>query len=129
MNLFDFADKHRLKTRRDPADDTTIIPGKKVKSHIFEYSTALLGVCVQPESTSANWWNLARKAFLTAGMVVTQNGDREGIATFSSESEPQVKAALKFARIRPKRVVTPEQRAALLVRLVTRPKILEVQPL
>jgi hypothetical protein len=48
MTLKDFADHHRLKLRRDPADETDIIPGREGSSHIFEYGADLLAAMVLP---------------------------------------------------------------------------------
>jgi hypothetical protein len=105
--------RHRLQVKRDKEDDTTVIPGRKGKSHLFEYGEGLLGVLVMPETGTAHWWNATRAAFLRAGMVITLDCDQEGVATFDPEDPEQVRFALKYANVKPRRRVSEAERHRL----------------
>jgi hypothetical protein len=117
MTLRRLADEYRLKLRRDPDDDTDIIPGREGHSNIFEYGPDLLAVMVlpytKPEKATAHRWKLALPAFNSAGMVIRQNGDCEGTATFDASNPAQVRLAMKYAKVRPKRQVSEAERERL----------------
>ena len=108
-----FAKQHRLQIQRDPGDGTAIIPGRKGKSHLFEYGEGLLGVAVMPDARTSHCWNAARGAFAKAGMLVSQDGDQEGVATFDSENREQVRLALRYADVKRKRKVSEQERQRL----------------
>src|SRR5262249_21393892 len=113
MTYNQFAAKYHLKLKLDPQDDTLIIPGKRGQSHLYEYGDNRIGVMILPDTPSARAWRAARKAFKKVGMKIVQNGDYEGAATFDPENDAQVQVALKYARVRPRRVPSPAQLAAL----------------
>jgi hypothetical protein len=92
---------------------TFIVRGREGKSHIFEYGDELLGVMVMPETGTAHRWRAARAAFVAAGMRIRQNGDCEGTATFSPDRADQVRLALRYARARPRRRVSQNQKERL----------------
>lgn len=118
MTLAEFAEKHRLKVRRDESNDV-IVPGRF--GHLYEYSADRFGACIALEGKKAPKtyrWNRARDAFVAAGMKIVQRGDAEGCATFSPHDEKQVKLAIQHLGIRTKRQISPERRDALLERLV-----------
>jgi hypothetical protein len=71
VTINEFARRHCFEVQRD-IDGTTIIPGRKGKSHLFEYDDELLGVMVMPDTGTAHWWNAARAAFLGVGMEIRQ---------------------------------------------------------
>ena len=119
--LIEFARRRRLRIRRD-SDGTDIIPGRKGKSHLFEYDTGVLAVMIMPETGGAHWWSAARAKFLAVGMQIRQNGDREGTATFDPNNRKQAKLAMKYAGVKPKRQVSPEQYAILVSRLKRPPE-------
>ncbi len=127
MNLTEFAEKHRLKLKRDKQDDTVIIPGHKGKSHAYEYGEGLLGVVVMPETGTSNWWTAARKAFVAAGMQVRQNGDCEGAATFDPNNPAQVRVVFKYAGILRRREVSSAQRESLVKARAMAPQNLMTQ--
>jgi hypothetical protein len=104
--ISEFAKQHRLQTQLDKGDGTTIIPGRKGASHLFEYGEGLLGVLVLPNAGTAHWWNAAREAFRRAGMEIRQDCDQEGIATFNAENPEQVCLALKYTGVTRKRNVS-----------------------
>ncbi len=111
--ITEFAQRHRLQVNRDTRDGTTIIPGRKGESHIFEYDDELMGVLVMPNAGTAHWWNAARAAFLSAGMQITQDADGEGVATFDPENPEQVRLALQYADVKRRRSVSEAERLRL----------------
>jgi hypothetical protein len=119
--LTEFARRWRLRIRRD-SDGTDIVPGRKGKSHLFEYDTGALAVMIMPETGSAHWWSAARAKFLAAGMQIRQNGDCEGTATFDPNNRQQVQLAMKYAGVKPKRQISSEQYATLVSRLKRPPE-------
>ena len=114
VTLGSFAEKHRLKVKRDDLGDT-IIPGKQ--GHVYEYSATELGVMFMPPRTQAEpwgrWcpktWGNFKRAAVAAGMTVRQNGDSEGCLSFDPKNNEQAKLAIKIAKVRPKRQRTPDQ--------------------
>ncbi len=113
MTIGNFAHQRRLKLRHDPDDYTTIIAGREGHSHLFEYSDDLFGVMIMPETGTAHRWKLARAAFELAGMVIRQSGDQEGTASFDPANSEQVKIAMKYAKVRPRRQLSPQHRSRL----------------
>jgi hypothetical protein len=117
--LADFAEKNRLKVKRDDLGDAIIL-GKQ--GHLYEYSATELGVMFMPPSTESEpwgrwcpktWGNLMRAA-AAAGMTLRQNGDSEGCLSFDPKNSEQAKLAIKIAKVRPKRQSTPDQVARFL---------------
>lgn len=107
-----FATRYRLKAKQDSCGEK-IVPGRKGDSHIFQYDDELLGVVIMPGPNETRTWNSAHKAFLKAGMTVTLDGDREGIATFDPKNKEQVRLAKKYAGISSRRKATSAHLAAL----------------
>ena len=121
MTLADFAKTHRLKLTNDDCGDP-IVAGRQ--GQIYEYDDTRLSVLFAiPSKTDpcGRWcpkiWNHLRELGRTAGMVVAQNGDSEGVLTFDPMDKGQVKLALQIAKARPRRVMTPEQAEAGAARL------------
>ena len=108
MTVQTFADKYRLKTRIDE-DVTKIIPGRM--GHIYEYDDQLMGVIVVPVPARKLHWGYARTALIAVGCNVVQDGDGEGAATFDPSNPAQVRAALKVARVKKRKMLTPEDAA------------------
>jgi hypothetical protein len=106
VTISDFASQHRFQTQLDKGDGTTIIPGRKGASHLFEYGEGLLGVPVMPNAGTAHWWNAARESFRRGGMEIRQDCDGEGVATFDPDNSEHVRLALKYAGITRKRNVS-----------------------
>lgn len=107
MDIQQFANKNRLKTRVD-ADVTKIIPGKL--GHIYEYDDeGNLGVMIMPDPPRRQYWGFTKKLFLEAGMRVIQDGDGEGSAVLDPNNAAQVKIAVKAAKIRRRKDVSPER--------------------
>ena len=108
-----FAERQNLSWCRDFTDATDIVPGKKGRSHLFEFGNGTLGVLIMPDTGTSHYWTAARSAFITAGMTITQDGDQEGVAAFDPQNPEQVRLALKYAGIRKRRGLSPLQKAAL----------------
>jgi hypothetical protein len=104
MNILEtFARDHRLKLTADG-----VIHGRRGRSEIYEYSDSLLAVVIQPDIGTSQTWNTAAAAFKAVGMVISQDGEREGIALFSPDDKQHVVLALKYAKITPKRRVAAD---------------------
>jgi hypothetical protein len=112
-----FAEKYRLKTKRDECGER-IMPGRV--GQIYEYGAGRFGCMVM--ASSARYWNAARRKLVTAGCQVIQNGDTEGTALFDPEDANQVKVATQVVRAKRKRVLSESQRAALMGRLRKSPE-------
>ena len=103
-----FAERHRLKTKTDACGDT-IIPGRC--GDIFDGFVSGLGVCVMHSTVGK--WNNARRAMEAAGFTIRQDGDTEGAATFDPANKTQSQLALKLARVKTRRTMSPAQLAAI----------------
>jgi hypothetical protein len=114
MMLANFAEKNRLKLKRDDRGDTIIV-GRQ--GHLYEYSATELGVMFMPPRTQSEpwgrWcpkaWGNFRRAAVAAGMTLRLNGDSEGCLSFDPDNNEQAKLAIKIAQVRPKRQRAPEQ--------------------
>jgi hypothetical protein len=124
MTLQEFAVQHRLKLTNKPEDGgVRSIVGKT--GDIYEQSSSEFGVCYMPGLKNGrgvgSWhpkiWNGFCRAAEAAGMTVRQRSDSEGCLSFDPANQEQVKLALKIARVRPKRVVSPERAASLAAHL------------
>ena len=85
MTITDFATQHRLKTKHDKGDDTTIIPGKA--GQLYEYSDEEFAVMYFLPATKParpRVWNRMRELCAAAGMVLRQNGDSRGCPQLKS---------------------------------------------
>jgi hypothetical protein len=106
-----FAELHRVKTKRDECGDT-IIPGKT--GHIADGFVAGFGICAM-ESTRKRWGNVRRK-LETAGFLVRQDADTEGVATFDPANKQQARLALRLIRVKTRRQMVAPSPAQLAVR-------------
>jgi hypothetical protein len=113
MTITDFATQHRLKTKHDKGDDTTIIPGKA--GQLYEYSDEEFAVMyILPATKPARprvWEQDVRPVRRAAGMVLRQKGDAEGALSFNPENREQVKLAIKLAGVKRKRQMSEKQKA------------------
>ena len=124
MTIIEFAEKHKLKVRRDSDDGTDIIPGMHDQSHLYEWDDSELAVMfITPATKPARpfFWRKYRDSGIAAGMRLIQDGDAEGCLGFDPTKPDQVKIALKLAGVKCKRQVSPEQLATLArFRFITR---------
>jgi hypothetical protein len=106
MKISAFAERYRLKLRRepgrDPGDSTQIIAGRL--GHIYEYDTVVFGVMFIPSGAiRPRLWHSSREKGLAAGMTLLQDGDWEGTLLFDPHDGNQAKLAIKIAGIQPSR--------------------------
>jgi hypothetical protein len=111
-----FAAKNRLKLRVDN-DESWIVPGRD--GHIYQHDGRVLGVMFMPGETAktADRWCNRRRAGIAAGMIVYQDGDREGTLHFSPTNKAGGKLALQIAGTKKKRVLSESQKELLTKRL------------
>ena len=115
------AEQHRLKISRDACNDP-IIKGKL--GEVYEYSDGTLGVLFMPDEKNkhperswARKWRIVRDACVAVGMTLVQDGDAEGALTFDPRDIGQVREAIKAAKVKTRRRVSPERAAVLATRL------------
>jgi hypothetical protein len=111
-----FAAKNRLKLRVD-ADESWIVLGRD--GQIYQHDGGFLGVMYMPGATAktSNKWCNRRRAGIAAGMVVYQDGDREGTLHFSPTNKAGGKLALQIAGAKKRRVLSESQKELLTKRL------------
>ncbi len=119
MILKEFAERYRLRLAKDESDDP-VIWGRPDQTNIYEYSLSRFGVMFMTDAwrPRTELWRKFQTACLAAGMTPLQAGDGEGSFLFDPEDDAQAKAAIKAARAKTKRRVTPEQAAAGAARLL-----------
>ena len=108
--LKQFADKHRLKISRDECAGL-VIQGRN--GQVYEYGYSLLAVVFMPATYRARLWGNHRRSALALGMTLLQNGDAEGALAFDPENNEQTRLALKIARVKRRRQLSPERVAQL----------------
>ena len=113
-----FAEKNRMKVTHDECGDA-IIAGRQ--GQLYPYTEFEMGVMFLPPGTKEDsygrwcpklWGNFKRAAALI-GMVLTQDGDSEGCLSFDPQNTEQVKLAVKIAKVRIRKKLSPERKAAL----------------
>jgi len=124
QSIKEFAEKYRVRTKRDSCGED-IITGKRVPKdmpkrveyacHVYDHGDGRFGLLLLLKTKRA--WNNAKKELTAAGFTIKQNGDTEGTALFNPEDQTQAGLAFKLARIRARREMTPEARAAASERL------------
>jgi hypothetical protein len=112
----DFADKWRLKMSRTD-DGEKIVAGRLGDAHIYQYSLTELGVAFVPGKWTPKTWGNQKRAATAIGMTLRQNGDTEGTLSFDPANRAQSTLALRIAKARAKRILSPERAAAGAARL------------
>ena len=109
MNIEKFARTYRVHTRLDSGDQTVIIPGKL--GHIYEYDVDenVFGVIIMPNPPRKLHWGFTKRTLLEYGFTIVQDGDGEGAAIFDPDNETQAKLAIRAARIKHIRKLSPEE--------------------
>jgi lipase chaperone LimK len=82
---------------------------------VYEFAPAIFGVLLMLDTNRQ--WNNAKRKLEAAGFRVYQNAECEGTALFDADNSDQAKLAIKLARIKQRRKLTPEQRKAAASRL------------
>lgn len=118
-----FAEIYRVRAKQDDCGEL-IIPGSlrcapgrlEYASHIYDHGDSKsFGVLLTFQSKRA--WNNAKRRLLAAGFTLGQDGDTEGTALFDPHSDLQAKLALKLARVRTIRTLSPQQRQRMAERM------------
>ena len=112
MELTKFAEKHRLKVKRDPEDGTQVIVGGK--GQIYEFSSDELAVMFIPGGDPrTRQWHTVRENCLAVGMTLQQDGDAEGAFSFDPENQDQAKLAIKVAGAKGMKRLSDQHRGKL----------------
>ena len=118
LNIYQFANKYRARVCRDECSDP-ILSGKH--GDIFEgYDNGLLGVSfITPTKNPprTGYWRKRKATAISAGMVLRQEGDAEGVFAFDPTNRAQASLALKLAGVKRRRELSPDRRAAAIARL------------
>jgi hypothetical protein len=113
MTIQQFAEKYRLKVTRDSCGDA-IVQGRLYKdANISEYDEGLC-MCWLTKESHAKKFNSTKRACLSAGMTIVQEGDDEAIFLFDGANNRQAKLAISSIRAKVKKVLSPEALAKLL---------------
>ena len=113
-----FAEKNRMKVTHDECGDA-IIAGRQ--GQLYPFTESEMGVMfLPPKNTEDSWgrwcpklWGNFKRAAALIGMVLTQDGDSEGCLAFDPQNAEQVKLAVKIAKVRIRKKLSPERKAAL----------------
>jgi hypothetical protein len=106
-----FATKYRLKLRLD-VGETGIIFGRAGQIH--QHDLGRLGVMYMPaKAKTAEMWNTRRRACMAVGMLLHQNGDREGSLLFDPSSAAQAKLAIQVGGVKGRRIMSQAQKESL----------------
>jgi hypothetical protein len=111
-----FAQDRRLKISKTDEGEKVIV-GRLGESHIYQYSVTELGVAFVPGKRTPKTWGNHKRAAIALGMTLRQNGDSEGTLSFDPANGPQSTLALRIAKARAKRILSPERAAAGAARL------------
>jgi len=125
MDIKEFGEKYRVKTRRDNCGED-IVTGSRIPKdmpkqveyacHVYNHADGKrLGLLLLLKTKQQ--WTHAKKRLVAAGFTIKQNGETEGTALFNPEDAGQVRLAFKLARIRVRRELSPERRQALAAQL------------
>jgi hypothetical protein len=120
MTLQEFADKYRLKLKKDSCD-VLIIPGrtkgaKRVEDnhHVYEQTKGgTAGVAVYFTFPTPGRFNSVRRKLDQPGVFPMMLCKMDGFFAFDPENEPLVKLILKLAKIRVRRQLTDEQKTEI----------------
>ncbi len=121
MTIQEFAEVHSVRVRRDGCSEI-IIPGRffnaelrrervEYGSHIYENGDGRFGVCLLFATKMR--WTLAKRKLIAEGFVLKQDGDTEGTLLFDPDNAAQARIALKIARVKSHRAMSPKQVASL----------------
>lgn len=133
MTFEEFAERYRLKVRRDECGDP-VVRGKVWKAqprtvahradrqpyghHIYEHDLGRLGLCLMfPMTSSPARWTNAKRKLAAVGFEIRQDGVGEGLSLFDPANEQQARLAIKLAGVRARRQMSESQKRAAADRL------------
>ncbi len=105
-NIIAFAEKYRLRVRRDECGDP-IVPGRF--GTISEYGEDVFALIFLADANDKDRDNILRSRIrraLAAGLQPSQVGDYEAVLLFEGNDQAQVRAAMKLAGIKRRRRAT-----------------------
>lgn len=115
MTIQEFADRYKLKIRRDGCGDPLIRGNRKASdmpprpeyfNHIYDHGDGQhLGVCLLAGRALKAAWD--RKAMVAAGFVLRQKAHSESTALFDPANRAQARLAIKLVGAHKKRKVAP----------------------
>ena len=113
MDLSSFAERYRLKVRRDE-DGTLIVSGRtgQIYQHGENQLAAMFILSRDSKPRRRTWGNLRRRC-QAAGMILRQCGDAEGSFSFDPANPEQCRFAIRVAGARQKNRLSQEQRLVL----------------
>ena len=121
--LANFARKHSVRQAvlTDSCGEQIVVIGRPPKprpedcSHIFEHGNGKLGLCLLYHSARA--WHNARDRCVASGMILSQDGDTEGLLIFDPTNPAQANLAKKESRARKEKVAaSPEEKTRRIAR-------------
>jgi hypothetical protein len=127
MNLQQFAEKYKLKIKKDTCGDEIIL-GKAHKAlgakrpedhpHIYYANKSIIAFLVF--ATKAKWTSAKKRLEVTNGgpLDLVVNAEAEGLLKLNTDNTKLINLVLKLARIRVKRQLTEEQRNKLKARFI-----------
>jgi hypothetical protein len=108
-----FAENFHVYAKRDACGEI-IVSGRV--GHIYDqHNRRQLGVLLMFQSKMQ--WTYAKRKLLAAGFTIRQDGDTEGTALFDSTDPALSRLALRIARVKVRRQMSPAQRQATVDRL------------
>ena len=100
--LKQFADRYRLKLRRDEYRDY-FVGGKR--GQVYEYAPGRLAVLFL--GNTKRQWHAAKKKLAAAGFELMQDCDTEGTASFDLTDAEQCQVAIRVVKAKTRRVMSP----------------------
>ena len=100
--LKQFAERHRLKLRRDECCDYFV--GGRC-GQVYEYAPGRLAILFLGDTKRQ--WRWAKKKLTAAGFGLMQDVDTEGTANFDPADDEQCRVAIQVVRIKKRRVMSP----------------------
>jgi hypothetical protein len=112
-SLQQLAEANWLRIKRDDCNDQ-VIPGKL--GDVWEDDERMAVTIYEDlpdREITKRKWTYCKRACLGVGMTLEQDGDREGTLLFDPGNAEQVETAIRAARIKKKRIMSPAQTEVL----------------
>jgi hypothetical protein len=120
MTLQEFAEKYKVKIRKDSCDDHGVygkVKGAKRTEDNHHVYTSGGEFFVYLNFPTVGRWNNTRKRLMAAGADPFMTCTYDGLMTFDPENATLVRLIFRISKIRVKREMTDEQKAKLRERL------------
>jgi hypothetical protein len=119
MTLTEFAERYKVKIRKDSCDDPIVAGRVKWAKHLEDNHNVFEAdgeFYVYFNFLTVGKWNNVRKKLIEKGAKPYITCEVDGYLSFDPENAELVKLILRLAKIRTKRQLTPEQKAAVRAR-------------